>query len=164
MPWPRWRSARSGPHKSYGVNLRHCSKRDSKAPVDCQAISFPPPANISSRSAHAARPACPITPPLPRWRRKPGHDEALPMRCVPACWPALPPQRSYVSWQAMLATSCRAVCCSRQGTGRAARAPWISSLRRYLLPRLFCHLAGCEFQAPQKCLRLIMVYAISFRP
>jgi hypothetical protein len=23
-------------------------------------------------------------------------------------------------------------------------------------------LAGCEFQAPQKCLRLIMVYAISF--
>ena len=26
------------------------------------------------------------------------------------------------------------------------------------------NLAGCEFQAPQKCLRLIMVYAISFRP
>jgi hypothetical protein len=25
-------------------------------------------------------------------------------------------------------------------------------------------LAGCEFQAPQKCRRLIMVYAISFIP
>ncbi len=28
----------------------------------------------------------------------------------------------------------------------------------------FFDLAGCEFQAPQKCLRLIMVYAISFMP
>lgn len=25
-------------------------------------------------------------------------------------------------------------------------------------------IAGCEFQAPQKCLRLIKVYAISFIP
>jgi hypothetical protein len=31
-----------------------------------------------------------------------------------------------------------------------------------LSPRF--QLAGCEFQAPQKCLRLIMVYAISFIP
>jgi len=30
--------------------------------------------------------------------------------------------------------------------------------------KLLLELAGCEFQAPQKCLRLIMVYAISFRP
>jgi len=29
---------------------------------------------------------------------------------------------------------------------------------------MLSHVAGCEFQAPQKCLRLIMVYAISFRP
>ena len=28
----------------------------------------------------------------------------------------------------------------------------------------FYKLAGCEFQAPQKCRRLIMVYAISFIP
>jgi hypothetical protein len=26
------------------------------------------------------------------------------------------------------------------------------------------YIAGCEFQAPQKCRRLIMVYAISFIP
>jgi hypothetical protein len=26
------------------------------------------------------------------------------------------------------------------------------------------YLAGCEFQAPQKCLRLIKVYAINFIP
>ena len=25
-----------------------------------------------------------------------------------------------------------------------------------------CELTGCEFQAPQKCLRLIRVYAINF--
>ena len=29
---------------------------------------------------------------------------------------------------------------------------------------LLLHLAGCEFQAPQKCLRLIKVYTISFIP
>jgi hypothetical protein len=28
----------------------------------------------------------------------------------------------------------------------------------------FYELAGCEFQAPQKCLRLIKVYAINFMP
>jgi hypothetical protein len=28
----------------------------------------------------------------------------------------------------------------------------------------FSSLAGCEFQAPQKCLRLIKVYAINFIP
>jgi hypothetical protein len=29
---------------------------------------------------------------------------------------------------------------------------------------VFIKLAGCEFQAPQKCLRLMSVYAINFMP
>lgn len=40
-PWPRWRSARSDPHKSRGVE-RHWYKQDFGTPVDCQAISYSP--------------------------------------------------------------------------------------------------------------------------
>ena len=46
-PWPRWRSARPGPHKTHGVE-RHFFNQGSGTPVDCQAISLPPPADISS--------------------------------------------------------------------------------------------------------------------
>jgi putative transposase len=51
MPRPRWRSARPGPHKLDGV-MRHFFGQVSRAPVDCQAISLPPPADLVSRSRH----------------------------------------------------------------------------------------------------------------
>jgi hypothetical protein len=35
-------------------------------------------------------------------------------------------------------------------------------LFRQIHPKFY--VAGCEFQAPQKCLRLIKVYAINFIP
>lgn len=50
---PRWRYARSGPHKTCGVE-RHFWNRVSRTPFDCQAISPSPPANIFSRSADYA--------------------------------------------------------------------------------------------------------------
>jgi putative transposase len=43
-PRPRWRSARPGPHKHDGVE-RHFFCQVSRTPFDCQAISFPPPAD-----------------------------------------------------------------------------------------------------------------------
>ena len=52
-PWPRWRSARPGPHKPHGVE-RHFLSQVSRAPVDCQAISLPPPADIRCRAAPRA--------------------------------------------------------------------------------------------------------------
>ena len=39
--WPRWRSARSGPHKGDGVE-RHLTPEGSRTPFDCQAIFLSP--------------------------------------------------------------------------------------------------------------------------
>jgi len=39
--WPRWRSARSGPHKGGGVE-RHLTPEGSRTPFDCQAIFLLP--------------------------------------------------------------------------------------------------------------------------
>jgi hypothetical protein len=47
-PWPRWRSARSGPHKTYGGE-RHFLNQVSRTPIDCQAISFNLPQTLFSR-------------------------------------------------------------------------------------------------------------------
>ena len=56
-PRPRWRYARSGPHKLLGVERRFFNQV-SRTPFDCQAISLPPLANIVSSSApHMRRPA-----------------------------------------------------------------------------------------------------------
>lgn len=46
--WPRWRSARSGPHKGGGVE-RHFTPEASRTPIDCQAIFLSPLADIISR-------------------------------------------------------------------------------------------------------------------
>ena len=51
---PRWRYARSGPHKLRGVG-RHFLNQVSRTPFDCQAISLPPLANIVSSSAPQVR-------------------------------------------------------------------------------------------------------------
>jgi len=40
-PRPRWRYARPGPHKLYGI-IRHFLNQVSRTPFDCQAISLPP--------------------------------------------------------------------------------------------------------------------------
>jgi transposase len=44
-PRPRWRSARPGPHKLHGIEC-HFLNQGSRTPVDCQAISLPPLADI----------------------------------------------------------------------------------------------------------------------
>ena len=54
---PRWRYARPGPHKLFGVE-RHFFDQVSRTPFDCQAISLPPLANtVSSSAPHMRRPA-----------------------------------------------------------------------------------------------------------
>jgi hypothetical protein len=45
QPSPRWRFARSDPHKHVGVE-RHFFDQGFGSPIDCQAISLPPPADI----------------------------------------------------------------------------------------------------------------------
>jgi len=52
--WPRWRSARPGPHKGVGVERHFCGEA-SRTPVDCQAIFLSPPADIG-RPARPRRP------------------------------------------------------------------------------------------------------------
>ena len=53
-PRPRWRYARPGPHKLFGVERRFFNQV-SRTPFDCQAISFPPLANTVSSSAPQVR-------------------------------------------------------------------------------------------------------------
>jgi transposase len=56
-PRPRWRYARPGPHKLFGVE-RHFFDQVSRTPFDCQAISLPPLANtVSSSAPHMRRQA-----------------------------------------------------------------------------------------------------------
>jgi hypothetical protein len=58
-PWPRWRSARPGPHKTLRVVGPYFTQQVSSTPIDCQAISLPPPADSSAvraGSAHLADP------------------------------------------------------------------------------------------------------------
>jgi hypothetical protein len=57
----------------------------------------------------------------------------------------------------------------RDAAGRLlGRSPLLADGPVTYLPRArvpaHTMIAGCKFQAPQKCLRLIMVYAISFIP
>ena len=59
---PRWRYARSGPHKSLGVERRFLTQ-DSEAPFDCQAISSSPSRKHPRRPA-VSRTAELLTPPL----------------------------------------------------------------------------------------------------
>ena len=49
---PRWRYARSRPHKSLGVERRFLNQA-SRTPFDCQAISLSPLANIIDRSTRS---------------------------------------------------------------------------------------------------------------
>lgn len=54
LPWPRWRSARSGPHKFDGV-VRHSDYQGYGAQVDFQAILFLTTCSQVGRSAHGMR-------------------------------------------------------------------------------------------------------------
>ena len=49
----------AGPHKLHGVT-RHFLNQASRAPVDCQAISLPPPADIMGRPSRLVLPVRPI--------------------------------------------------------------------------------------------------------
>ena len=53
-PRPRWRYARPSPDKTIGVE-RHFLNQVSRTPLDCQAISPPPLANIVSPSTQQLR-------------------------------------------------------------------------------------------------------------
>ena len=59
---PRWRYARSGPHKTHGVERRFLNQA-SGAPIDCQAISLSPLANLIDRSARFGSDRPTTTPP-----------------------------------------------------------------------------------------------------
>ena len=54
LPWPRWRSARSGPHRFDGV-VRHSDYQGYEAQVDFQAILFFTTCSQVGRSAHGMR-------------------------------------------------------------------------------------------------------------
>ena len=53
MSWPRWRSARPGPHPSVGVE-RHSLNRISGTPINCQAIPHLPTADLINRSCRVS--------------------------------------------------------------------------------------------------------------
>ena len=55
-PWPRWRSARPGPHKTLRVAVPYFTQQVSRTPIDCQAISLPPPADLVSPSRRVSAP------------------------------------------------------------------------------------------------------------
>jgi transposase len=70
---PRWRYARSGPHKLPGVERRFLNQAFG-APFDCQAISISPLANLIDRSAHfSALRLCPDQR-LRRQGQSPDHE------------------------------------------------------------------------------------------
>ena len=58
-PRPRWRSARFGPHKSFGVETPFLKPRFPKRRFDCWAISLPPPADLTAERAGYMRAAEP---------------------------------------------------------------------------------------------------------
>ena len=83
----------SGPHKLPASSAIFLT-RISGSPVDCQAISLPPPADIAAAVRHRpalrgrSRYAAADGRGIERLRRA----AAPPRRCAPACWPA-PPRR-----------------------------------------------------------------------
>ena len=136
-PRPRWRYARPGPHKTHGVRAPFFKSRFPERRFDCQAISLPPPANIVNRQRvdRAPRPiampprAAPLAEKFRQRAARPstiraslfGERDDGDIGMDPGEQPRSPsPQRRVVL----------------RHSGRAARAPWINSLRKYLLPRL----------------------------
>ena len=88
-PRPRWRYARPGPHKLFGVGRRFLNQV-SRTPFDCQAISLPPLANIVSSSApHVRRPAESSNHQRRFWRQTFGRFAVRPSRCALAYWHTL---------------------------------------------------------------------------
>jgi hypothetical protein len=118
---------------------RHVSHQISKPPFYCQAISLPPPADIADRS---------------RWLGAPGRFPGYTATATASRASKLCPVRSTAQAirASLLASATTTVfTCARARRPRnhlpsavsvpesgviAARAPWISSLRRYTLPRL----------------------------
>ena len=66
----------------------------SRTPVDCQAISLSPPADISVADRRARRRSARSYTAASRRRRTPRLAAAPPTRSAPACWPARPRRRS----------------------------------------------------------------------
>src|SRR5712675_167287 len=133
---PRWRYAHSGPHKLPGVERRFLNQAFG-APFDCQAISISPLANLIDRSAHfgsaptndyAAKGSPLTTNPSPRRSTAQAILASLLANATMAT----------LGWaRSSSALAHRPSGVSRSATwGNAALAPWISSLRRYRLPRL----------------------------
>ena len=81
--WPRWRSARPGPHKGVGVG-RHLPPQVAETPVDCQAIFLSPPADFASQAPQ--RRFFPIRPTQRPATRRDARDAGAPRRCAPS-WP-----------------------------------------------------------------------------
>jgi hypothetical protein len=127
---PRWRYAHSGPHKLPGVERRFLNQAFG-APFDCQAISISPLANLIDRSArfgssptndYAAKGSPPTTNLSPRRSTAQAILASLLANATMAT----------LGWaRSSSALAHRPSGVSRSATwGNAARAPWISSLRR----------------------------------
>ena len=132
---PRWRYARSGPHKTPGIRSRRFLNQVSEAPFNCQAIPSSPSRKHPQRPA-VCRTAELLTPPLAfLWRRTARHAAGPPRRFWPACWRRRPRRHCDGRVQAARSPTGRAAC-RAQPRRAAPRAPWISCRRRYVLPRL----------------------------
>ena len=133
-PRPRWRYARFGSHKTYGVE-RHFLNQESRTPFDCQAISHSPSANIIVRSP------CQADQPL---LCRPMQSPGVGLFVAPEHRPGNPDQLVGASHHGDNGMEARHQLArpppnevSRSRTyGGAAGAPWINCFRRCLLPRL----------------------------
>ena len=134
---PRWRYARSGPHKIIGVQ-RRVFLQDSRPPFDCHCQAI-----LWSTSRKPIRPSSPerlgrsiLTQPRAiLWPRILSHAARLPRQCGRAYWRApRPPHWDEPCRPGSYPTSQSGVLLGEMR--HADRAPWISSLRIYLSPRL----------------------------
>jgi hypothetical protein len=176
-PWrflsrPRWRYARSGPHKTLGVERRFLNQA-SGTPFDCQALSSSPSRKPSSVEQ---RPRTLIDQTL-RCHRHSSGGKTL---SAPQHRPGDPGQlvgegddRDVAmgsAHEALRPSAKRRVALSHIGQ-RRARAPWISCLRRYLLPRLlipssfgFPPVVNCRGTRPSHAARSRPRSKLSARP
>ena len=142
-PRPRWRSARPGPNKRAGAKGAIFLTRIPGCRSTVRPSRFPPPANIKGRSAHKdARPTS-----SNYASAEPAILKVFPCRMTAQAMRAsLLASATTAAFLCILANRPRSHAPNEVGlsrsVGKAARAPWIKSSRRYLLPRGIAHVRG----------------------
>ena len=121
--------------KSPGLERRFLNQA-SRTPFDCQAISISPLANIIDRSVRASPNRPTVTPPwaIPGWQMF-RRVAAPPKRSWPACW-RTPRRRHWGGRDRAILWPIDQGPYPFGDMGQRRPAPWISSFRRYLFPRL----------------------------